>query len=134
MGRRNRGRGGNFTIMGVVALLTITTLFPSVLTSFQVLKKYEKMDEFAQDEIATYQLRRVLILGDNFSVKEDSLSFTYRGDRWTISIKNNHVYMQPGTQIFYNQVDEGYFDIEDGMIFISLRRDKIWIKRVLING
>ncbi len=135
MGGREGGgsRRGSLGSYGVIMIFVITALFPSMVAAFHVLGKYDTMNQLSQDEIATHQLRRIFAISSVISVQESELVIWYQGKEHTLSIKNNHIYLSPGTQIFYTEIDDGYFSKERGFVILSYRRDEKWVSRVLIH-
>lgn len=113
--------------------MVVTALFPCFIAAFYLLQSYQRMDEFAQDEIATYQLRRILLLSKERQIQGGDLIFTYQGKEMNANFKNEKILIQPGTQMVYTQIQEGNFVAEGGIISITYLRQGKNIKRVLVD-
>lgn len=127
-------RRGGTTIEFLMALLISCMLLPIVYTSIRLLINHEYFNQNAQDEIALYQLRQILLLADNISITSDGLSGTLYDEEIRVVCKNKHLYLQPGTQIFITDVEDGYFSNENNLYYFNYLRGNKWMKRVLING
>lgn len=131
--QRRGSRRGFILIQNMIAFIITLFFIPLVTTSFRVIMKHDFISEIAQDEIALYQLRRILILSENIDITTDKLLFEYNRESNEMVINNGHSYIRPGTQIILNNIEDGYFTSEDHLIWINYLRDDKWFKRVLIN-
>ena len=86
-----------------------------------------------QDEIALNQLRRIMILSKDIAYSNNSLSFEYHDERWTVSLINDHLVMQPGTQIFFTDIDGVYFTSSSNILYITYTRDNKSYEKALSN-
>lgn len=130
---RKHRRGGFIVIQNSLALIIILSFIPLVYATFRITINHDFLSEVAQDEIAIHQLRRTLILSENIGVTQDILSFLFNNEFNEMVIKNGHSYIQPGTQLVFNNIDDGYFSQEGNLIWINYLRNDKWYKRVLIN-
>jgi hypothetical protein len=88
-------------------------------------------DEVIQDEIATYQLRRKLLLAENFEVSSQDLYFDCGENRWHLYLNNNHLLLTPGSQFIYNDIDNINFSIDNKLIILSYTRSNYVEKRII---
>lgn len=126
-------RRGYTTIEFLIALIVSSVLIPLVFTSLRLLISHQYFNQEAQDEIALYQLRKILLLVNHISISDTILEGFLNEEEIRLVYDNRHVYLQPGTQIFLTDIDDGYFSIEGNLCFFNYYRDKTWTKRVLIN-
>ncbi|MFV0380502.1 MAG: hypothetical protein ACK5KQ_06745 [Anaerorhabdus sp.] len=96
------------------------------------MSKTKMINHVEQDEIATFQIRSILINAYDFNILDNVLSFKLGSDNKELVFKNNHIYLTPGTQLFYLDVENAYFEIIDGGIWINFLRNNQWVKRILI--
>lgn len=127
-------RRGGTTIEFLITLLVSCMLLPIVYIAMRLLISHEYFNQNAQDEIALYQLRQILLLVDNISITNDGLSGMLYDEEIRVVYNNKHLYLQPGTQIFITDIEEGYFSNENGLYFFNYLRGNTWMKRVLTNG
>ncbi|MFV0480054.1 MAG: hypothetical protein ACK5LZ_05740 [Anaerorhabdus sp.] len=131
--RVGRGKSGSLAAYGLICILIVTMLFPIVVGIFTLFKSYDRMDQTAQDEIATYQLRRILVTGTEFEVDDRRVFFMDDAKKQELIIKNGHVYLSPGTRIFYSDIETGHFKVEERCLYVCYNRKGSEVCRVLVN-
>lgn len=124
---------GNTTVDLMIGLLAATMLIPIIYTSFRLLTTHQYFNEEAQDEIALNQLRRTTFLMESKEVINGILIGQYSQENVEFITQNNHLYMTPGTLIFFTNLDEGYFIKENGLIYYEYLRKGTIRKRVITN-
>ena len=75
------------------------------------------------DELALMQLRELLLLAYDVNITSTSVDFIYKNKNFSLSLVNNKLILQPGTQIFLNDIDNLYFMKKDGCIYIDYERN-----------
>ncbi len=116
-------RDGTVLVDFLMTLLITVLLIPIVVFCLSVLSKCLVVDGSLQDMVATYQLRRILALSYDPYLEEDTLYFRYRKKDMRLSLVNDHIIIQPGTQIIYNNVDTCSFYEENDVIYIVYERE-----------
>lgn len=86
------------------------------------------------DEIAMYQLRELLLIAYDIEIYDDEINFTYQDKTFRLSLINNRLILQPGTQIYLDEVDNLYFMQSDGLIYVNYEKDDRQYQKVLINA
>lgn len=124
---RNRG---STTIECLLGLIITTILIPIVYTPMRILINHEYFNQDAQDEIALYQLRRIMLVSSDFYVSNGNLLGNYDGEEFEIK-SSNHTYLTPGTLIFFSSIDEGYFSEDNGIFYYEYLRNGKRHKRVV---
>ena len=116
-------RKSGFTLLEVLlSLFCASMCIPILLMAITLLTKEVSFSELIQDEIALSQLRHICNVAEDYAFEDTSLSFTYHNERYYLSLKNNHVILQPGTQIFFNHVDRTTFYQIADCIYIQFER------------
>jgi len=128
-----RYRNGVVNIEIIISLVIILMLLPILYQSFLLMTKIDLTDEIIQDEIATYQIRRKLLLSDNFSINNNDLFFDNNGNRWHLYLNNNHLLLSPGSQIIYNDIEKVSFEKNGNVIYVTYVRNKKNITRIIGN-
>lgn len=126
-------RRGAITIEFLIALIMSGVFIPIVYLSFRLLFQHDYFNQAAQDEIALYQLRKSLLLVDELSMSQTTLTGKRYDEDVKLTIKNNHLYLQPGTQIFLTAMSEGYFSQEGNQFLLNYVRNNKWISRVVAS-
>lgn len=116
-------RTGSILMDYLLTLFITSLMIPVVLSSLLLLTNYLKENPYLQDEIASYQLRRILSLSYDPYIEENSLYFTYRQSKMNLSFVNGNLIIQPGTQIMYLNIDSCDFFEENGVIWVLYERN-----------
>ena len=119
---------GSLTLRLLLSLLICLTMLPIVLTAFRISEKLDFYYQDSEDAIAKRQLQKIVLLAYDIQIKHDELVFQYQEEEFRLSMINRHVVLQPGTQIFYENLDDCYFLNEDGFIkIVYQRKDKVYV-------
>jgi hypothetical protein len=78
-------------------------------------------------------MRKILMIGDQYQVRTDSLSFVYQGDDAVFEWSNDHLILHPGTQIFLSEIDNAAFLERDGAILMQYARGEKHYERILVH-
>jgi hypothetical protein len=103
-------------------MLLAGMLVPVAASCIVLLPQMIEFTEDVQDETALYQLRRIGMMAYDPSVASSSLTFTYRDKEWILHQVNDHLILQPGTQIFLSSIDSASFEERNGVIYIVYQR------------
>jgi hypothetical protein len=126
--RYNRGV---ISIEILISLSITLMLLPVVYQSLYLITKIKMFDEVIQDEIATYQLRRKLLVAENFDISKEDLYFDCDGNRWHLYLNNNHLLLTPGSQFVYNDIDDINFSVNNNLLTVSYTRSNYLEKRII---
>lgn len=81
------------------------------------------------DEIAISQLRRIMLISYDVNYSTSALRFRYKNKDFSLSMVNSKLLLQPGTQIFLNEIDDLYFENRNGaFVLIYSRKGKEYEK------
>lgn len=128
MSRMHRG----FAVIEVLIVLCILcAMIPVTIVCLRPFSRMLEFDEEVQDEIALAQMRRILLLSYDIRCSSDSLQFLYQQKDWTLSCKNDHLVLSPGTQIFLSKIDAASFYLDGQCIFIHYTREGKEYEKVL---
>lgn len=64
-------------------------------------------------------LRRVMLIAYDIEVSDYEINFTYHNDDYVLRYVNNKLIMQPGTQIYLNDILDVNFSKEDNSIYVN---------------
>jgi len=133
--QRDTGRhAGGFVIEQLlIVLIIVGLLVPITVSALKVAEKTLTFTEEIQDEIALSQLRKILMIGDEYQIRTDCLQFEYQGADSEISLVNRHLILQPGTQIFLSEIDNAAFLERDGVIMMQYARGERHYERALVH-
>ena len=96
----------------LLTLLIIVMMIPVIILSISTISHALKQPYCLQDLVATYQLRRILVLSYSPHIEEDM----------KLSLINENIILTPGTQIFYIDVDTCMFYEENHVIYVQYER------------
>ena len=110
-------------IRTLLGLLIIIIMLPIMTKSFIYTSNIEFNYNEINDELALMQLRELLLLAYDVNINDTSMDFIYKNKNFCLSMINNKLILQPGTQIFLNDIDNLCFKIMDNCIYIDYERD-----------
>lgn len=106
-------------------------MLPICLLSYQYTSNIKFDYNLINDEIGLCQLREILLIAYDIENHYDSLSFIYKNKEFELSFINNKLILHPGTQIFLNDIDDGYFYYEDDCLNIYYEKKDKSYSRVI---
>ena len=83
------------------------------------------------DEVALSELRELLLIAYDMEVTYDSLYFIYQNKRFSLSVVNSKLILQPGTQIYLNDIDAANFEIRGKTIYVIYERKNKTYERAI---
>ncbi len=116
----------------LLTMMIVCMLIPGVMLSISVLQRTLHKDETVQDMIAEYQLRQILLCSYDIHLENNVLCFENKERDMGLSYKNNHVILQPGTQIFFSDIDNAVFYEDNNTWMIHYEREGKTIEKALI--
>lgn len=126
-----RNQRGSVLVEYLLTLMIVLLLMPITVMSISVISKGLYNQEEIQDSIASYQLRRMLLLSYDTYIEEGCLYFNYQNETRKLSLVNGNLIIQPGTQFVYTDIDEASFYMNDNTIILSyVRGNKTYEKAI----
>lgn len=116
---RRRYRNGFVLTRTLVALFITVTILPLALTTFIYCANLDCDYNLVNNELALMDLRRVLLISYDIEVNEHELNFLYHNDNYSLSLINEKLILQPGTQIYLNDIDDVSFYTKSGSIYLA---------------
>ncbi|MBQ2658578.1 MAG: hypothetical protein IJF87_08435 [Erysipelotrichaceae bacterium] len=110
-------------IRNLIGLIVTAALLPLFLLAFRYVTEIGFDYDQINDEIAISQLREQMLICYDLKFSRDVLRFRYKNDDFRLSLVNNMLLLQPGTQIYLNDVDSLYFEKRNGCIYVVYERD-----------
>lgn len=120
-------------IRNLIGLIITCAMLPMCMLSFKYIANIEFDYNKINDEIALCQLRENLLISYDMRVSSDSLNFIYKNKNYSLSLVNNKLILQPGTQIYLYDVDDLSFDIKNNCIYVSYSRGDKDYERVIAS-
>ena len=120
------------TIRNIIGLLIILSILPLYLSGFSYVSKIGFDYDQINDEIALCQLRENLLIAYDLNYQSDCLSFRYKNKDFSLSLVNNKLLLQPGTQIYLNNIDSLYFTDQNNIIYVCYTKNNKEFKRPII--
>lgn len=129
-----RNQRGSVLVEYLLTLMIILMLMPITIMSISVISKGLEEQEEIQDSIATYQLRRMLLISYDKYIEDGCLYFDYQNETRKLSLVNGNLIIQPGTQFVYTDIDEASFYMIDNAIFLSYVRGSETYEKVIATN
>ena len=118
-------------IRNLIGLIITLTMLPICIEAFMFASKIPFDYNEINDEIALQQLREQLLISYDMDISSDRLDFIYKNKNFSLSLVNKKLLLQPGTQMYLNDVDDLYFDTRDGCIYVCYKKGNKQFERVL---
>lgn len=118
-------------IRNLIGLIITITMLPVCIEAFMFGSRIPFDYDEINDEIALEQLREQLLISYDMNISSDQLNFVYKNKNFTLSLVNGKLLLQPGTQMYLNDVENLYFDSRDGCIYVCYERGNKQFERVL---
>lgn len=107
----------------LIALCAIMIVFPLVISIAQTVSNFKLFDERIADMIALEAMKRKLVIVKDFKVYDDKISYADDDHEWTLKYDDERLYLTPGYQLILNNIDDLHFFSDDGLIFMTYRKD-----------
>lgn len=109
-------------IRNLTGLLIIVSMLPICTMAFKYTSNIPFEYNEVSDELALAELRELLLITYDMDVSYDSLNFIYQNKNYSLSMVNNKLLLQPGTQIYLNDIDDLHFEIRGNAIYVMYQR------------
>lgn len=118
-------------IRNLLGIIITITMLPICIQTFTFASKMPFDYNEINDEIALAQLRELLLISYDMYVNTNELNFNYKNKDFTLSLVNQKMILQPGTQIFLNDIDDLYFDERNDYIYVCYARGNNNYERII---
>ena len=118
-------------IRNLIGLIISVTMLPICIEAFIFGSKIPFDYNEINDEIAMYQLREQLLISYDMNINSDELNFKYKNKNFKLSLVNRKLLLQPGSQMYLNDIDDLYFDVRNGCIYVCYERNNKQYERVI---
>ena len=116
-------RKGFALIEVLVAVLTVCICIPIMVSVISLMRTSLKDRTSLQDQIALVQLRRYLAVAYNIELLPSSLTFQRQHEEMRLSVVNQNLIVQPGTQMFLMDIEAALFYLEGDSVMLRYVRD-----------
>ena len=120
-------------IRNLIGLIITVVLLPLFLLAFRYVSEISFDYDQINDEIAISQLREQLLISYDLQFSKNILRFRYKNDDFRLSEVNGMLLLQPGTQIYLNDIDALHFERKNGCIYVVYERDRKEYEKVIAS-
>ncbi|WP_134169222.1 hypothetical protein [Breznakia blatticola] len=114
------------------SLLIVSILLSLLLMYLQGLRRMDTSLYDGEDDISISQLRLIYVLSDT-CYADGSLYLSYYDKDMQVSLQKDRLIMQPGYQVFLQDVDDAYFTQREECIYLVYKHKKQEIKERIIG-
>lgn len=108
----------------LIALLLFTLILKTSNELLFHVNKITVNDYFIQDLLSSYQLQHIFMLSQNVAlVDETFIEFIYFDEYHYLEILKDKIIMGEGTVIYFNQIDDAYFELVKKELYLNYQRD-----------
>ena len=108
----------------LVAILTVCICIPILVSVISLMHTSLKDRTSLQDQIALIQLRRYLAVAYDVELLPSSLTFQRQQEEMRLSVVNQNLIVQPGTQIFLMDIETALFYLEGDSVMLRYVRNQ----------
>ncbi len=108
----------------LVAILTVCICIPILVSVISLMHTSLKDRTSLQDQIALIQLRRYLAIAYDVELLPSSLTFQRQQEEMRLSVVNQNLIVQPGTQIFLMDIETAVFYLEGDSVMLRYVRNQ----------
>lgn len=116
-------RKGFALVEVLVAILTVCICIPIVVSVISLIRTSLKDRTSLQDQIALVQLRQYLAVAYDVELLPSSLTFQRQHEEMRLSVVNQNLIVQPGTQMFLMDIEAALFYLEGDSVMLRYVRD-----------
>ena len=116
-------RKGFALVEVLVAVLTVCICIPIMVSVISLMRTSLKDRISLQDQIALVQLRRYLAVAYDIELLPSSLTFQRQHEEMRLSVVNQNLIVQPGTQMFLMDIEAALFYLEGDSVMLRYVRD-----------
>ena len=116
-------RKGFALVEVLVAVLTVCICIPIMVSVISLMCTSLKDRTSLQDQIALVQLRRYLAVAYDIELLPSSLTFQRQHEEMRLSVVNQNLIVQPGTQMFLMDIEAALFYLEGDSVMLRYVRD-----------
>ena len=116
-------RKGFALVEVLVAVLTVCICIPIMVSVISLMRTSLKDKTSLQDQIALVQLRRYLAVAYDIELLPSSLTFQRQHEEMRLSVVNQNLIVQPGTQMFLMDIEAALFYLEGDSVMLRYVRD-----------
>lgn len=116
-------RKGFALVEVLVAILTVCICIPILVSVISLMRTSLKDRTLLQDQIALVQLRRYLAVAYNIELLPSSLTFQRQHEEMRLSVVNQNLIVQPGTQMFLMDIEAALFYLEEDSVMLRYVRN-----------
>lgn len=116
-------RKGFALVEVLVAVLTVCICIPIMVSVISLMRTSLKDKTSLQDQIALVQLRRYLAVAYDIELLPSSLTFQRQHEEMRLSVVNQNLIVQPGTQMFLMDIEAVLFYLEGDSVMLRYVRD-----------
>jgi len=126
------GRKTGYTLIECLIALMVLCLASSIyFTAMKKVKNLTINTDRIQDINGIHQLALSLALATDMEVSSDQITYYYKDESFMISLVNEKLMIQPGTNILLLNIDAIEFFQEDEQVILIYRRDDKEMRRVI---
>ena len=118
-------------IRNLVGLMIIVSMLPLCSMAFSYTSRIPFEYNEVSDELALAELREILLIAYDMRVSYSSLDFLYQNKDFSLSLVNRKMLLQPGTQIYLNDIDELHFEERGTVIYVIYERNNRKYERAI---
>ena len=120
-------------IRNLIGIYITILMLPLSITSLKFVSNISFDYDQINDEISICQLRELLLIAYDMQVHDDTLIFRYQNKIFRLSKINEYLLLQPGSQIYLNNVDSLYFKEMNNCIYVVYEKNNKTYEKIITS-
>lgn len=112
-----------FNTINILIGLTLSLFIINLLVMASDQLKSVKLNNYNQDIISSLQIYEILNYSLDIEVSDTEIKMKYLNEERSIHFTNNKIIMSPGTVIYFLDVKNYDFFVENEMIYLNITRN-----------
>lgn len=117
--RLNKGFTSIEFLLGLLLSMYLSLL---LFNSVKLIQR-TSLTSYNHDLLSAVQIHQILNASTDIDVQRESISFKFLNEERTLRFVNDKLVMSPGTVIYYLDVKDYYFEADDEIIILYLKRN-----------
>ncbi len=108
-----------FATRSLIALLITLSILPIAVSILSYCANLKQDYDLLNSEIAFMDLRRIMLISYDIEINQYGINFIYQNKDYQVSLVNDKILLQPGTQIIVDKVKKCLFYEANDSIYLK---------------
>lgn len=116
-------RRGSILLEFLIALSMMLMCLPILVNSMNSFQPLLNRNYEIQDLISANQIRKILLTSYDVTLEDNVIYFRHDGKDFKLSFINQYLVLQPGTQIYFPDIENAVFTYNNQILYLLYERN-----------